>query len=106
MQRSFFILKEWMKDSVWFSDGMLHLNVGLALFLAMVLILRRNPRRVVYAWVFVALLQTVNEVFDAWIGISRSGDVNWNEMGKDFLATLFWPSVLLILWKPLMRSGK
>lgn len=106
MERRFFLLKEWMKDSVWFSDGLLHLNIGLAVFLALVLILRRNPRAVLLAWLAVAALQTLNEALDLWIGLSRSGRVRWDEMGKDFLATLFWPTVLLILWKPLARAGR
>jgi hypothetical protein len=106
VERRFFLLKEWMKDSVWFSDGLLHLNIGLAVFLALVLILRRNPRAVLLAWLAVAALQTLNEALDLWIGLSRSGRVRWDEMGKDFLATLFWPTVLLILWKPLARAGR
>ncbi len=94
-------LKEWMKDSVWFSDGMLHLNIGLALFLIAALLLRRKPRGVLIAWTIVLVLQTLNETFDAWVGYGRSGRVDWIEMGKDFVATMFWPTVLLMIWKRL-----
>ena len=106
MQIIVFRLKEWMKDSVWFSDGLLHLNIGLALFLAIALLLRRNPRAVLIAWLMVAALQTANECLDLWIGYSRSGRVDWAGMGKDFLATLFWPTVLLLFWKPLCAARR
>lgn len=106
MQRTIYLLKESLKDSVWFSDGLLHLNVGLALFLALVLLLRRNPRAVLYAWIAVVALQVLNEAADLWIGLSRNGRVRWDELVKDTVATLFWPTVLLILWKPLQRAGR
>ena len=106
MQIIVFRLKEWMKDSVWFSDGLLHLNIGLALFLAIALLLRRKPRGMLVAWLTVVALQTVNECLDIWIGYGRSGRVDWAGTGKDFLATLFWPTVLLLVWKPLSAARR
>lgn len=51
------------------------------------------------AWSIVAGLQTLNELLDARDWINWTGSVNWSETAKDFGATLFWPTVILLSWR-------
>ena len=53
----------------------------------------------VLAFGIVAGVQTVNEILDARDWINWTGTVNWAETIKDFVATLFWPSVLVLTWR-------
>ena len=56
------------------------------------------------AWIVVAALQAINEALDARDWINWTGSVNWSETTKDTIATLFWPTVLLLAWRRIGKS--
>lgn len=74
------------------SEDLIHVHVGLAIFVVTALLLRRRMRSVV-PLATVALLALLNELVDF------SGGEGWR-LGSsilDFLNTLLWPLVLFLL---------
>ncbi|WP_417525558.1 hypothetical protein [Marinovum sp.] len=91
--------KAWIEGELGMSSDLLHVQIGLAVFLACVLLLRTRRNGVLIAWCLVAGLQTVNEAFDARDWIIWTGSVNWPETAKDCSLTLFWPTIFLVTWR-------
>ncbi len=93
-------LKEGLKASLFDvfgpSDALLHANVGLAFFVAAAILLRRKRLGIVIAWAVLCVLQIGNEVVDGLIEIYRHGHVDWGEALRDCIATLFWPTILML----------
>ena len=73
-------------------DKFAHVNAGLALWLAAILLLRRSPASV-WPLVVVVFVETGNELFD-W---TQSIEWGWRETSADFIATLLWPMVLTLI---------
>ena len=74
----------------------LHIHGGLAIFLLSLLALRHFRHRLALAWLTVFLVQTLNEAMDARDWMMWTGTINWAEMTKDTVLTLFWPSLLCL----------
>ena len=102
-RNAWFESKASLKEALGISEDVLHVHVGLAVFLALALLLRRWRFGVLIAWVALIFLQVVNEALDARDWIMWTGDVNWAETAGDFGQTLFWPTVLLLLWAGISR---
>lgn len=83
-------LVNWVNDLGPGYDKFAHVNAGLALWLAAILLLRRSPASV-WPLVVVVFVETGNELFD-W---TQSIEWGWHETSADFIATLFWPMVLM-----------
>lgn len=99
--------KDWVSEALGLSKEMLHVHLGLALFLAAALALRTRRRGLLVAWLAVAALQAANEALDARDWIMWTGSVNWAETARDTVATLFWPTVIALIWAratPLRRA--
>lgn len=88
-----------VKELIGVSEGLIHVHFGLATFLVLALLLRKYQRGALIAWFIVAGLQFLNEAMDARDWINWTGTVNWPEVTSDTFATLFWPTVLLLLWR-------
>ena len=71
-------------------DKLVHVNVGLAIWLAGAVVLRTSPRSI-WPVLLVALAETGNELFD-WV---HSIEWGWRETSADFVATIAWPTVLM-----------
>ncbi|MDU8946163.1 hypothetical protein [Ovoidimarina sediminis] len=95
---AWFESKAWVKEALGVSEEVLHVHLGLAVFLGLALLLRRRRFGVALAWLILLCLQALNEALDARDWIMWTGDVNWRETLADFAQTLFWPTVLLLLW--------
>ncbi|WP_124551752.1 hypothetical protein [Methylophilus methylotrophus] len=80
------------------SKDALHIYVGLAVFLAAVIVLRK-PLRSNVPWLVVVSVAITGEVLDMRDDISSLGYWRWGASLHDILNTLFWPSVLLLLAK-------
>ena len=99
--------KQWLGDGLGMSNDLMHVNFGLCVFLFFAVLFRNFRFGVFVAWLIVAAVQAANEFFDAKVWINWTGSVNWPELVKDFVWTLLWPTVLLIIWrrpKPLGRD--
>lgn len=98
-------LKEWIKHALGISDALIHVNVGLGLFLALTVLLRKRSGGVLVALAVVVVLQFLNEILDASIEIGRRDRINFGEAFRDTVATLFWPAVLMFVWRFLCARG-
>lgn len=87
------------KDWIGLSEDMIHVHFGIAMFLICALILRKYRAGPLIAWSIVAACQIVNEFMDARDWINWTGSVNWNEVIKDSVWTLFWPTVFVLVWR-------
>jgi hypothetical protein len=97
--------KRWINEDLGLSTNELHIHLGLAVFLALALLLRHRRQGPLVAWCVVAAGQGINEVFDARVWIGWTGTVNWPEAARDTFATLLWPTVLFFVWR-VGRSGQ
>ena len=80
-----------------------HVHFGLFVFLLISFLLRNRRHGMLVAWIVVAALQAINEALDARDWINWTGSVNWFETAKDSIATLFWPTVLLLTWRRIRK---
>jgi uncharacterized membrane protein YhaH (DUF805 family) len=98
--------KAWLRDNLGISSDDLHVHLGLAIFLFFSFALRRHRKNYLFAWLAVFFFQTLNEVMDARDWLMWTGNVNWFETLKDYVNTLFWPTVLCLTFKRLISSGQ
>lgn len=90
-------IKRAMADGLGMSEALLHLHIGLAIFVIAALALRRRMRSP-WPLLAVALLALGNELVD------RLSHDSWRiaNSAADLLNTLLWPTVLFLL----ARRGK
>lgn len=91
-------LKALFRENIGQSDALIHVNVGLGLFLLLGIMLRRKARAPLVAFIILFIAQTANEAFDVAIALGLNRQVMIVEMFKDFIATLFWPAILAAIW--------
>lgn len=89
---------DWVVVQAGGSDKLVHLNVGLLLWIAAALVLRR-PLRSRVPLLVVAAIQVANEAVDYHV---RTG-WTWQDTLLDMLATLGWPTVI---WLMLAIGGR
>lgn len=77
----------------------LHIHFGMALFLLGAVLFRNTPSRFVYAWLFVLAAQSVNELLDFHDWYRWKQSWNWRKSLQDYVHTMLWPCVLLVLFK-------
>ncbi len=91
-------LKEWLLASFGLSNDAMHINVGLAIHLGLMLILALRGRT--NGWLpfgVLTLISLVAEVFDIIAQISVGSQIYTGESVRDVGSTLFWPLVLSLL---------
>ncbi len=76
----------------------LHIHFGMTLFLLGAVLFRNTPRRFFYAWLFVLAAQSINELLDFHDWYQWTQSWNWYKSLQDYVHTMLWPSVLLILF--------
>lgn len=79
------------------SRDALHVHLGLVIFLLVSIYFRNHPRRLLFGWLAVLAAQTINEALDFhdWYVWTRGW--NWRKSLTDYVHTLLWPSILLLL---------
>ena len=94
-------LKEWLLGSFGLSNDAMHINVGLVLYLGMLLVFRGRGG----LWLPLLLLvvmSLVAEVFDVIFLLSVKSPVSYAESARDVGCTLAWPVMLwglLAYWR-------
>lgn len=90
-------LKDQLGDLTGMSEDLVHVHVGLAIFVLTALLLRKRMRSPI-PLIAVAVFEFANEAVDYYV---RDG---WTPMASalDVVNTLFWPVVLFLL----ARRGK
>ncbi|MDR2549611.1 MAG: hypothetical protein LBD10_05345 [Desulfobulbus sp.] len=88
------------------SKDALHVYVGLAVFLATSVALRK-PLRSAVPWLAAIAVALAGEALDMRDDIASFGHWRWAASMHDILNTLFWPTVLLLLAKfGVLRNAK
>jgi hypothetical protein len=97
-------LKEWLLGSFGLSNDAMHINVGLALYLGMLLAFRGRGG----LWLPMLLLTALSllaEVFDLIYLWSVKSDYSYMESVRDVGCTLAWPLILSLLLGYWRRRG-
>lgn len=97
-------LKEWLLGSVGLSNDAMHINVGLALYLGMLLAFRGRGG----LWLpllLVVAMSLLAEVFDIIYLMSVKSPFSFAESARDIGCTLFWPLLLGALLAHWRRRG-
>lgn len=97
-------LKEELLAGFGLSNDAMHINVGLALYLGMLLALRGRGGLWLPALLLVAM-SLVAEVFDIIYLLSVRSPFSYAESARDIGCTLFWPLVLAALLAHWRRRG-
>lgn len=79
------------------SPDALHVLTGMLILVLAAVALRRPPWSW-QAWLVVAIAETVNEAYDMLQTIYPSDEGNIRASLHDFALTLFWPSVIVLLF--------
>lgn len=96
--------KAWIASYLGVTNDQIHVHAGLAVFLGVLLLMRRRRGAPIVAWLAVLAFEVANEALDARDWIHWTGTVNWAETARDMGATLFWPTVLMLLARRLGLS--
>jgi hypothetical protein len=89
-------IKTGLSDFLGISKDALHLHIGLALFFALAIILRRGPASIL-PWLGVLAFELVNEALDLrHNGLSAEELVNST---RDLVNTMVWPTVALVAFR-------
>jgi hypothetical protein len=78
------------------SKDALHIHVGMAIYLALIVFIRRYPFYT--GWAVVLMLACAGEWLDARDDIATFGYWRWEASVHDVSNTLFWPTVLTLGW--------
>lgn len=98
-------LKLWLIDGTGLGKDALHIDFGLALFLAVRLIWRRRGGWLI-AWFAVLVMACGGEWIDLQAEIVRSAIQPDAAHWHDIWNTMFWPTVLLFVGRWLQPSGQ
>jgi hypothetical protein len=89
-------LKTIISEALHLSRDALHIYVGLGVFLIIAALLHK-PLRSTTPWFSVVIAAIAGEIVDGYDDVVRDGYWHWPESIHDFLNTLFWPTILLLL---------
>ena len=89
--------KDWLSSELHVSHAVLHIHLGLVIYLLSSLLLRR-PLSSLLPWLTVVLLELANETSD-FVRYYVSG-WPWTPTNtiEDIVNTLFWPTILVVLF--------
>jgi hypothetical protein len=98
------IAKQSLADALGVSSSLLHIPVGLALFLIFGFALRGSSRRWLLSLAGVCAIQGMNEISDAVQWARWTGEINWVEAAWDATLTLCAPALLVAVLE--FRRGR
>jgi hypothetical protein len=89
--------KDWLSSEFHVSHAVLHIHLGLTLYLMTGLLLRR-PLGSVLPWLVVVALELVNEASDFLRYYVSAWPWTPTNTIEDIFNTLFWPTILVVLF--------
>lgn len=92
-----YYFKEPVVQFIGISREALHIHIGLFLFIIGSILFRNASNKFLCAWVIVLIAQSINEFFDFYDWYIWTKSWNWHKSLYDFIHTMFWPSVILLL---------
>ena len=95
-------IKTAISDLIGLSKDALHIHLGLAIFVGLVLLLRKSPSSIL-PWLGVLAFELVNETLDAFHWRTGELDIDLPGAIKDIGNTMLWPTVALIAFRVIER---
>lgn len=89
-------LKTEITDILQLSRDALHIHIGLAFYLAAMVVLRRGPASWL-PWFALLGVEIINEGLDAWHDGHAYLDLSGS--AKDIVNTMFWPTILVLVFR-------
>lgn len=83
----------------------LHIHIGLGIFFALVLILRRSPSSIL-PWLGLLAFELLNEVMDILHWHEGAFSFEIGDSLKDIVNTMIWPTVALLTFRYFDRRRK
>ena len=80
------------------SKDALHIHLGLAIFVALMLILRRAPSNLL-PWLGVLAFELVNEAMDIFHWHEGAFSFEIGDSLKDLINTMIWPTLIMLAFK-------
>lgn len=80
------------------SKDAIHLHIGMFIFLASILILRRQRVSIIYL-IPVFIVASIMEILDLSDDFRSLGHFNWANSLHDIINTCFWPVLIFLLLK-------
>jgi hypothetical protein len=80
------------------SKDALHIHLGLAIFVALVLVLRR-PLSSLIPWLGVLAFELVNEAMDIFHWHEGAFSFEIGDSLKDLINTMIWPTLIMLAFK-------
>lgn len=95
-------IKTAISEAIGLSKDALHIHLGLAIFVALVLLLRKSPSSIL-PWLGVLVFELINETLDAFHWRAGVLDIDLPGALKDIGNTMLWPTVALIAFRIVER---
>lgn len=102
---SFQAAKLWLVSATDLAKDALHVHVGLAVFFAAALLLRR-PLSSPLPWFAAFGAALLGELLDMRDDLAGIGTWRWHASVHDLLNTLFWPTIILLLARATNLFGR
>ncbi len=80
------------------SKDALHIHIGLAIFVTLMLVLRRSPGSLL-PWLGVLAFEVINEILDIFHWHEGTYSFEIGDSFKDVLNTMFWPTVAVFAFR-------
>lgn len=91
-------IKTGISELLGLSKDALHVHLGLAIFVLLILLLRKSPGSVL-PWLGVLAFQLINEFIDAFHWRQGVLDIDYPGALKDIGNTMLWPTVALLAFR-------
>jgi hypothetical protein len=98
-------LKTEIAEWIGITKDALHVHVGLAVFFAAVILLRRSPASLV-PWLVVFGLEVANELKDIFHWSHGRFFFDLGDAPKDLVNTMIWPTLLVIGFRVVERQRR
>ena len=83
----------------------LHIHIGLGIYFALVLILRRSPSSIL-PWLGLLAFELLNELMDIFHWHEGAFSFEIGDSLKDIVNTMIWPTVVLLTFRYVDRRRK
>lgn len=99
-------IKTNLADLLGITKDALHIHIGLAIFVALIVILRRSPGSVI-PWLGVLAFELLNELLDIFHWHEGAFYFEIGDAFKDVANTMFWPTLTMVAFRvAAARKGK
>ncbi|MEO6012869.1 MAG: hypothetical protein ABIQ30_04695 [Devosia sp.] len=92
------VLKTDLAAILGISKDALHIHLGLAIFVTLMLLLRRSPSSLI-PWLGVLVFELVNEAMDIFHWHEGTFSFEIGDSLKDVINTMIWPTIFILAFR-------